>query len=68
MKENPLQIAQLREITKCSLSEASNALKLREGILTFAVEYLARRDIPVSMGVAERFPMWTQYLEQRKKA
>lgn len=68
MKENPLQIAQLREITGCSLSDAARALALREGILTFAVEYLGRRDIPAAISPAERFPMWQQYLDQRKKS
>ncbi len=66
--ENPLQIAQLREITGCSLSEAARALELREGILTFAVEYLGRRDIPAAISQAERYPMWFQYLEQRKQS
>ena len=66
--ENGYQIAQLREQTKCSLSDAVTALSRREGILEFAIEYLQRRDLPKAMSPAERYPLWHQYIYQKWKA
>ena len=64
---SPLQIAQLREQTKCTLRAAYHALDIREGILEFAIEYLERRDLPQSISQAERYPRWAQFLKERRR-
>jgi hypothetical protein len=67
MSQNEFQIALIREQTGCSLTDAVKALALRDGILTFAIEYLERRDINSSMSLADRFPKWTQYQTQKRR-
>ncbi len=65
--ENALQIALLREKTGCSLSQAAQALSLREGILDFAIEYIERRDLNRSMSQEDRFPLWSNYLLAKRR-
>lgn len=61
-----LQIAELRSRIKCSLHEATRALAVRDGILEFALEYLQSRDLPGAMSPEERYPKWSQFLQQTK--
>ncbi len=67
MSENETQIQLLMEATGCDHRTAINALTLREGILDFSIEYIKRRDILSSMSQDDRFPLWFQYLTQKRR-
>lgn len=55
-----MQVAQLRDQTKCGLHLAMEALMMREGILEFAVEYVDRVFLP-NLSEEKKFPQWTAY-------
>lgn len=60
-------IAELMLKTGCSAAAATAALTLRDGIMTFAIEYLERRDLAKDMEIKERYPMWCQYVMQKRR-
>ncbi len=63
MKVDPVKVAELMLKTNCSASSATAALKIRMGIMVFALEYLERRDLTGPMDVRERYPKWWQYIK-----
>ncbi len=67
MKIDPKKVAELMLQTNCTASSATAALKIRSGIMVFAIEYLIRRDLSGTMDTRERYPQYFQYLEQRKR-
>ncbi len=67
MSQKNEQIAQIMLQTGCNTQSATAALRIRGNILVFAIEYIERRDLPRTMSQEERFPMWFQYLEQKKR-
>ncbi len=67
MKVDPKKVAELMLQTKCTASSATAALKIRKGIMVFALEYLNRRDLTGPMDVRERYPAWFQYVKLTQK-
>ncbi len=67
MSQKNEQIAQIMLQTGCNAQSATAALRIRGNVLVFAIEYIERRDLPRTMSQEERFPMWAQYLEQRRR-
>ena len=66
-KVDPVKVAELMLQTNCTAASATAALKIRKGIMIFALEYLDRRDLSGVMDIKERYPRWNQYLEQKKR-
>lgn len=60
-------IAELMLKTGCTAATATSALILRDGILIFAIEYLERRDLAKDLSIKERYPMWCQYVVQKRR-
>lgn len=67
MKVDPKKVAELMLETGCSASAATAALKIRKGIMIFALEYLNRRDLSGAMDARERFPAWAQYIKEKRR-
>lgn len=67
MRVDPVKVAELMLQTKCTAQSATAALKIRKGILIFALEYLERRDLSGVMDIKERYPRWAQYLKEKQR-
>ncbi len=67
MKVDPVKIAELMLETNCTAASATAALKIRKGIMVFALEYLNRRDLTGPMDVRERYPKWAQFIKEKHR-
>ncbi len=67
MKVDPAKVAELMLQTNCTAASATAALKIRKGIMIFALEYLERRDLSGVMDQRERFPKWAQFIKEKQR-
>ena len=66
MKVDPAKVAELMLETNCTAASATAALKIRRGIMLYALEYLLRRDLSGVMDARDRYPAWDQYLKKHQ--
>ena len=67
MKVDPVKVAELMLQTNCTAASATAALKIRKGIIVFALEYLEMRDLSGVMDIRERYPRYFQYLKEKQR-
>ena len=67
MRADPKKVAELMLETNCSAAAATAALKIRKGIMVFALEYLERRDLSGTMDVRDRYPAWAQFIKEKRR-
>ncbi len=61
-----MDVEELQTLAGCARKTAVRALRIRDGQVELALEYLERRDLFLSLALRERFPKWHLYLEKKR--
>lgn len=56
------EVKELRARTNAGMNECKRALKMRFGMMDYAVEYIQRSGLAAVMSDEARYPKWTRYL------